>query len=476
VSHTAPPASGHRSTRRGLRVDLTTALAAGLPILCAIALLLVQAPGAEDVDHSPTRTALTRATVVCPSAMEQATDVALTSAAADVRDQVAVGLGEDQQTVDLASGAVTTITGVSGPVAVTGEDDAAPGLVAGRFGAKEPAAVACVAPAPHAWFTGVGAGAGHTSVLELVNPDSGTAVADVTVYGRGGVVEAPRLRGVSVPGGTSVRLDLGSVIPRRDELAIEVVVSRGRLGASVLDRYDEVGAAELTQDWLPAQAEPATDNLLMGLAPGAGRRTLVIANGTDDEVRADVHVVTDDSVFAPRGVPEIRIAPQSVQRIAMSSVLGPAISEGATGLAVTATGPVTATLRSLVEGDLSHAVAGQTLDRATTVLLPDGGKGVERTVEMTGATRTGAVTVVARSASGKKLDSTRVDITPDRGVSVKLPAGTVLVSVTPERTTVSGAVLVSAGRNGGKVTGAAVVPLTLPAVNGLVPDVRPGLP
>ncbi len=477
MSHSAPPAPGRRSTGRGLRLDLTTVLAVGLPVLSALALLLVQAPGAGDVDHSPTRTALTRATVVCPSAMQDATEVALTSAVADVRGQVAVGLGDDARTADLATGTVTTVAGDPGPVAVSGEGDVAPGLVAGRFGATEPAAVACSAPAPHAWFTGVGAGAGHTSVLELVNPDSGTAVADVTVYGRGGVVDAPRLRGVSVPGGSSVRLDLGSVIPRRDELAIEVVASRGRLGASVLDRYDEVGAAELTQDWLPAQAEPATDNLLMGLAPGGGRRTLVVANGTDNEVRADVRVVTEDSVFAPKGLPEIRIAPQSVQRIAVSSVLGPAISEGATGLVVTATGPVTATLRSFVEGDLSHAVAGQALDGPATALLPEGGKGVGKTVELAGATRTGAVTVVARSASGQELDSTHVDVTPDHGVSVKLPAGTVLVTVTPERTTLSGAVLVSAAGTGkGKARGAAVVPLTQPAVNGLVPDVRPGLP
>lgn len=211
----------------------------------------------------------------------------------------------------------------------------------------------------------------------------------------------------------------------------------------------------------------------MGLAPGTGRRTLVVANGTDSEVRADVRVVTRDSVFAPKGLPEIRVAPQSVERVSLSSVLGPAIPDGATGLLVSASGPVTATLRSVVAGDLSHAVAGDVLDGPATVLLPTGGKDVDKTVELAGATRTGSVSVVARSASGEELDTTRVDITPDRGVSVKLPAGAVLVTVTPERTSVTGAVLVTAT---GKVTGAAVVPLRLPALNGLVPDVRPGLP
>jgi len=45
----------------------------------------------------------------------------------------------------------------------------------------------------------------------------------------------------------------------------------------------------------------------------------------------------------------------------------------------------------------------------------------------------------------------------------------VLVSVLPERASVTGSVLVSG-------TGAAVVPLTPLVRSGLVPDVRPGLP
>ena len=330
MSHSASPTPGRRSTRRGSRLDVTVLLAVVLPLLAGLVLLLVRPASTADADHSPTRTALSRATVVCPSALGDS-GVSLTSAAADARGQVDVGLGDSTTSAELATGEVSTVAGDPGPAAVTGTDQTAPGLVAARFGEDDTAAVACPAPAPHAWFTGVGAGAGHTSVLELVNPDSGTAVADVTVYGRSGPVDAPRLRGVSVPGGTSVRLDLAAEIPRRDELTIEVTASRGRLGATVLDRYDEVGRAEMTQDWLPSQAEPATDNLLMGLAAGAGRRTLVVANGTDSEVRADVKVVTGDSVFAPEGLREVRVAPQSVERLSLSSILGSSIADGVIG-------------------------------------------------------------------------------------------------------------------------------------------------
>lgn len=476
MSHTAPPAPGRRATRRRTRLDATVVLAVVLPLLAGLAVVLVRPADTVADEHPPARTALTRATVVCPSALGTAageTAVAVTSAADEVQGTVQVGLGDDRRAAELRSGTVTSVDGGAGPAAVSGEDETAPGLVAGRFGTDEPAGVACTAPAPRAWFTGLGAGAGHTSVLELVNPDSGTAVADVTVYGRGGLVDAPRLLGVSVPGGSSVRLDLGAEIPRRDELAIQVVASRGRIGASVLDRYDEVGAAELTQDWLPAQAEAATDNLLMGLAPGNGRRTLVVANGTDDEVRADVKVVTGDSVFAPKGLPEIRVAPQSVQRVSVSSVLGETVADGAIGLQLTSTRPVTATLRSYVRGDLSHAVGVAPIDDSATVVLPTREAKETATVELAGATRTGAVTVVARSASGAELDTTKVDLVPGQGVSVDLPARTALVTVLPERTSVVGAVLVATRRG---PQGSVVLPLTVPAMNGLVPDVRPGLP
>ena len=467
MSPSTPRAPGRRTDARRARLDVTTALAIGLPVLCLLALALVRPAEEPDSSHAPTRTALTKATAVCPSPMEGASDVAISSAAEDARGEVTVRLTDRDTKADLASGEVITVDGGSGPVAVIGEDEAAPGLVAARFGEDQTAAVACRSPLPHQWFTGVGAGAGHASVLELVNPDAGTAVADVTVYGRRGVVDAPRLRGVSVPGRSSVRLDLAALVPRTDELALEVVASRGRIGASVLDRFDEIGSAPPTEDWLPAQVEPATTNLLLGPAPGKGERVLALANPGDSEVRADLRVVTDTSAFEPEGSPEIRIPPQSVEVVPMAEALGPAIADGAIGVEVTSTGPVTATLRSTVAGDVSHAVGGEAVRAPATVLLPDGGK----TLALAGAASSGVVQVTSRAASGKELDTTKVEIAPGRGVSVELPDEAVLVTVSPSRTRVTGAVVVT-----GADEDAVVVTLVEPLTNGLVPDVRPGLP
>ena len=463
MSHTAP--AGRRATSR---LDLTTLLAVVLPLVCALTLLLVRPSDTPDATAAPMLTALNRSAVVCPPGMDGEPGLTMSTAADDVRGPVQVGLGADKQRAQVASGETTTLDADSGPVAVYGEDETAPGLVAARFGSRQLAVATCLAPAPNAWFTGVGAGAGHTSVLELTNPDSGTAVADVTVYGRHGVVDAPRLRGISVTGGSSVKLDLASIVPRRDELAIEVVAARGRIGASVLDRYDPLGRGRATSDWLPAQSDPATANLLMGLAPGAdARRTLVVANGGPDEVRASVKVVTEESVFTPKGVPDLRIPPESAGKLNLSGALAKIIEKGGvTGLLVTANEPVTATIRSYADADLSHSGPDPTIDGRSTLLLPGGG---ERTLLLSGATSAGTVDVVARTASGKELDSQKVDVRSDQGFTVKLPAEAELVIVTPAGTRISGAVLLVD-------RGAAVVPLTMPAMNGLVPAVRPGLP
>lgn len=465
MSHSAP--AGRRATSR---LNVTTLLAVVLPVLCALALLLVRPAGDVDTTAAPTLTALNRSTVVCPSGMGGDPGLTMTSAADGVDGTVQVGLGENKKDAPIASGRATSLDGGAGPVGVYGEDKTAPGLVAARFGSGEPAVATCLAPAPHVWFTGVGAGAGHTSVLEITNPDSGTAVADVTVYGRHGVVDAPRLRGISVTGGSSVKLDLSSIIPRRDELSLEVVAARGRIAANVLDRYDPLGRGRTTDDWLPPQSEPATSNLLMGLPDGAdARRTLVVANGGPDEVRASVQVVTEQSVFTPKGVPDLRIPPQSAGKLNLTGSLAKILEKGGvTGLLVTANEPVTSSLRSYADGDLSHAVPDPAVDGPATLLLPPGSKTGERTLLLAGATRAGTVDVVARTAAGKELGSQKVDVSADRGFTVKLPAGTELLSVTPAGTSVNGAVLLSD-------KGAAVVPLTMPAMNGLVPAVKPGL-
>jgi hypothetical protein len=457
---------GRRSAHQShAAFDTTTVLAVLVPIVTVLAVLLVRPEEAAVVDRHPTRTSLTSASIVCPSALPGASSASLTTAEKGVRGTVRVTNGSGAAEERIAFGAVTRVDRGTGPLTVTGEGELAPGLVGARFGSRQVAAVACPAPSPDQWFTGIGAGPSRNSVVELVNPDAGPAVADVTVHGGAGVLDVPRLRGVAVPGRSSVRLDLGSIVPRRGDLALHVVTQRGRLATSVVASYDALGAARPSAEWLPGQPEPARHNVLMGFAPGDGTRTLVVANDGGDEVRATVRFISRESVFAPRGIAELRVPPGGVQRVGITAALEAALRRGTIGVDLTSSGPVAASLLSYVDGDLSHAVSGTPVTTGATVLVPEGRK----QVVLGGVDSVGVVTVESRSAGGKVLARTRAALRPGRGAAVKVPDGAVLVSVLPERASVTGSVLVSG-------TGDAVVPLTPLVRSGLVPDVRPGLP
>ncbi|SDC23159.1 DUF5719 family protein [Nocardioides lianchengensis] len=455
------PVPGRRSRVRPARrgPDLTVLLAVLLPVLAVGLLLVAGTDPIERADRPPTSTGLTSATLGCPAGLPGAGDVQVLSGG-ETGGEVTVG----DQPVELEAGRAARVEAPDATV-VRGTGDLAPGLVAGRSGTAPLAAADCPLPSAQQWFTGVGAGARHSSVVELVNPTAGPAVADVVVLGSTGVVDAPTLRGVLVPGGQTRRLDLAAAIPQEGELALQVTTTRGRLTVSVADSDDRLGSATPTTDWLGGQAEPLATSTLLGLPGGAGRRTLVLANPGADELRAELRFVTADSVFAPQGLQEVRIAPGSTARVALSAELAAATADGTYGVQVSATGPVTASLRSVVRRDISHAVPAVPVRRRTVAVLPEGRK----RLQLADASAVGVVVVVARDAAGREVASETLDVTPGAGGTLDLPEEAVQVEVEPRRASVLGAVLVTG-------QGAAVVRLHELTTAGLVPQVAPGLP
>jgi len=459
-----PPERMARSLRA--RIDVTAVLAVVLPALTVGALALVSVPDTEVSAHSPRETDLNLAILTCPSSLSDDGTVSVASATGRTgRVEVTQSGGAAPVDVEVAADRPAEATTGGRPVTVRGVDQMAAGLVAARQD-EGPAAVSCRAPASDQWFTGLGAAARHSSALELVNPDPGPAVADITVIGPRGPVDAPSMRGITVPGGRSLRLELAQEIPLRGELAAHVVVSRGRLGVYAADSFDELGRGEAGVDWLAPQ-QPAQELTLLGLPRGSGTRSLVVANDSDNEVRATVRVVTEDSAFRPEDLDEVRIPPDSVVRVPLSAILGTAVEDGALGVSVEATQPVTATLRSFVDGDVSHAVPLDPVSEMTQAIVPAVGDSGRATVLLTGDA-VGSAEVLARLSGGGK-EVVAVDLAPGRVALVKLPTKTVLVQVTPTGTAVRGAVVV-------EDAGATVVGLRELVGTGLVPDVRPALP
>ena len=446
------------------RPDVTTVVAVLVPVVVLlVAFLAHTGTPTTHAGGQAEETRLTRSTVVCPPGGSPVLVASTSGATGSIQARA----GEASATARVAPGASSSVRLGGGVVVLTGEDDVAPGLVAGRF-ATPPASAECRAPAFDQWFTGVGAGAGHRSVLRLVNPDEGRAVVDVTVLGGEGVVDAPRLRGITVEGGTVRTLRLAEVVPRSEELALHVTVGRGRVAASVLDTTRDLSSGRTGDDGLASQDAPSRSNLLLGVPEGGGSRTLVLANPGASEGRATVSLVTREAVFAPVGLEPITLPPRSVVEVPVASALRSAGrgDEAAVGIQVRSTVPVTTNLSAYVERDLATSVPAPALAATTTAVLPGG----DQQLVLGGARAAGVVTVETRDARGTVLSTERVEVAPGRGDTLDLSGRTRLVTVTPSRTPVAAVVLVTSGR------GATVVRLREAPTTSLVPDVAPGRP
>ncbi|WP_139978192.1 DUF5719 family protein [Nocardioides litoris] len=460
--------AGTRTARTpgGRRLDVTTLLAVLLPLLAvAVALVVRTDGGAERTGAAAEEVPLTRASVVCPGG---GSDVLVTSTSG-ADGTVQVRAGDEDRDVEVGPGRVAEVDLGERPAVVTGEGDLAPGLVAGRFSSPL-ASFDCRAPVFDQWFTGVGAGARHQSVLQLVNPDEGRAVVDVEVLGAEGEVDAPGLRGIAVPGGQTRALPLAEVLPRRDELALHVTVVRGRVAASVRDTVRDLGRGRSGDDGLASQSAPAATNLLLGVPSGTGPRSLVLANTAESEGRASISFVTGRSTFAPAGLEAVELPPRSTVVVPLTQPLAQAATDGEAGrpvgLQVESTVPATAALSGFVRGDLATAVPVDPLAGSGTAVLPAG----DKTLVLGGSGSPGVVTVTARDADGRQLAEERVEVAAGRAPSIELPGAARLVTVAAARTTVQAVVLVVGDG------GATVVRVREPVTTGLVPDVRVGLP
>ena len=453
------------------RLDVTSVLAVVIPLVTVGLLALVRIPPVHDTDQPPTLTKLTNALVVCPSGRPVSPDAAVSTASESSGD-VSVVAGGEPQSVAVSTGASSPVDSPEALV-VRGSDDLAPGLVGLRSGTAPLSALACTVPTPEQWFTGMGARADHDSVIELVNPDAGPAVADVALYGSH-EFSTRSLRGILIPGHKTITLDLGTVIPRRTLFTAHVVVSRGRLSVDVFDSSTNLATHRTLGEWLPRQLAPALTNELLGLPTGPGQRTLQLANAGDSVARAQVKVVTGDTSFVPDGLDPVSVPPGSTVRVSLTAELRQALQDGALGVSVEADQPITASLLTSLAKDRALTVpdVDVTAEAATLVPVVTGPGAKKNQVSarlLLSADAAGSAEVTAYDASGSRLLHTTLPSEQGHTVTVDLPRGTAFVHVVPRRTPVRGAVLVS-----GDNVGATVIPLTELLTQGLVPQISPG--
>ncbi len=462
MSGTTPP--GRRRTDRARGLHPLLVLAVLVPALTAVVALGLRQPEVVAEPGGPADAPLTRADRGCPRAPAQGR-LLIANARPEAAGEVELRRLDDEEvepgSLPLAAGETATVRDGEATL-VTGRDALAPGLLVTRLASGRLAGVVCPAPLPETWFTGLGARAEHASVLELQNPDVGAAVVDVSFLTRRGPADVPDLLGVRVPGRTTYVVDLAKQVPRRGDVGVHLSVTRGRLSATVRDRFTRIGSGSRSVDWLAPQAEPTAQALLLGLPGGRGARTLTLTNPGEDQARVSLKLVTEESSFAPADLKQVQVRPGSLVNVTLDKILAREVRKGTVGVQVEASQPVTATLTSLVLGDLAVAQDAPPTSGSASVLLPSG----DRTVLLAGATTTGLATLTFRDVDGDAVGEEQVEVTPGRAFAVDVPRRAVVATLAVARTTVSAAVLVEGN-------GAVVLPFLSPAEVGLVPAVRP---
>lgn len=462
------------SSRRCMRSALVVGLAAVVVTAGALAFQDTPPSPEDPVVAEPSSVALTSASLVCPAPVPDGPELVVARApgqeasGGDGSGEVTVRrAGKDQtRPVELSSGSVARVPDAPKAMVLSGTGDAAPGLFGARFGPKaRPAAGECSAPAGERWFVGVGAGGLHESRLLLANPDRGPAVADLAIWTTTGEQRVVESRGLTVPGRRSSELDLAQLVPERDDLAVQLTVTRGRLGASMQDTYTPSGA-DASTDWLPRTAEPATDLVIPGLPRQADENTLVLVNPGENEGRVSVEVRGASSQFAPAGLSDIRVPAGRVVSTELTDDLKQAIAKEDASLVLTSTVPVAGSLRTAFNGDLAHLPALEPHEGAAAAAVGPSGK---QTLLLTAAGQSGVADLRFLGADDQGAAEQRTRLRSDQTTAVEVPAGTRAVVVDSSiahlgalRSAVEG--------------GVAVLPLRPLETERLIPDVRPSWP
>ncbi|QIX25944.1 hypothetical protein ncot_04515 [Nocardioides sp. JQ2195] len=460
-------ADAPRETKPSVSPLVVVGLVLGLVTVGALALQKPANDPAEVATDTPSSRPLTRLDLLCPADDDGDAEVVLGSGADGEASYGEVSVrdadSDNSKQLDVSAGGAAPVSASSKAVVVTGTRGLAPGLFGARFGsADRPAAGECVAPTGERWFVGVGGGGLHESQLVLANPDTGPAVADVSLWSSTGELIDVDSRGLTIPGQRSSVLDLAALAPNRDELSIRVTVSRGRVAASMSDTYTPRGGEQVS-DWLPSTTAPATQLLLPGLPRRMTEPTLVLANPGEDAGQVGIKVVGRDSTFAPSGVDEIKVpAGQSVTTELPASLVR-LLAQEDTALQLTSSVPVVGSLRAVVAGDLVHIPAVEPSSGDAAAAAPGGPGSV--------------LVLTAGSAAGPvKVDFPGTDAEP---VAVRLRPGVTTTVPVPEKATaavVHGSTDYVGSLRTITANGASLLPLRPLQLETLIPAVRPDWP
>ena len=475
----------------GRRTLLTAAAAAGVVVVAVAAQVSLPAPARTE----PTSLPVVSTDLVCPDAVTSASLNALTRLSA-VTPTTFAGSGGTAvlgpPSRPAAFGALrpgqhaTSFRTPKGTAAVVGTavGGRAPGFTMDQLTVSTRSAdrglwgVSCPQPGDDFWFAGTGSGVGHRSTLYLTDTEATPATVVVDLYDADGQVVAPSVDGVEVPANGETALHLDQVAPGAGDLVVHVVVTSGRVAASLLDSVSN-GLVPQGTDWVPVAAAPSDQVVVPGLASGPGYRRLTLFAPGYGTVTVKVTLVGTQGPFAPAGAASVDIDRGKVTTVD----LGSALAGDQTAAVVESPVPLVAGVRWTTTGgggrEVAFSAGTPSLSRPAVVSgnLQSGGVTTSLLVTAPGAGgRVSVQPLVDGVPSGRP---TVVKVAAQSTVRVRLPSGRARGAYDVVLTPLHGsgrlfaAVLRQAVVNG--VQGVTVAPVRDARIDVAVPTSRPEL-
>jgi hypothetical protein len=357
------------------------------------------APAAADRTGAPTQV---ERTLVCPGGLPSARVESGTTGAAGQR-----GTRVQEATLPRGGNAREVVT----------EAGRAAGAFATQVARGEGwlAAVPCPEPRQEWWFVGLGGGQVHRSELLVANPREGDAVVDVEVLGPRGRVDAPGLDGMSVPAGTTRRLDLREVAPSSGDLAVRVTTSRGLVAVVAADSQVPDLIGDRVREWVTPQPAAARQATLTGVPDEPDEATALVANPGAVEALVEVRAVGSRGTFTPRGTGPLRVGPGEVRPLPLDAVFdGEPVA-----VSLDSTAAVVATVRSFVDGDVTHAGAPVRSADGAVLGVP---ARTRAELRLSSPRAAGRVRVTPYTAAGRALRTRTVSIDAGSTAGLPLPA------------------------------------------------------
>ncbi|MEO6472201.1 MAG: DUF5719 family protein [Aeromicrobium sp.] len=448
-----------------------------LPLVAAAVLAVVWVlPAHVDAERAPHAVKVTQSAYSCPIVGgttvvagrlaahpgSKATATALPSGEA-VKRLVSSNSWVDSPVEGDALLAMTTDAKGAGPVGFTG------GVATKKDGGGLSVG-SCPGVVQDAWYLGAGSGAKHLTTVTLTNLSDSPAVADISMWGDHGPVDAVNADGIVLESFQTRRITLESLAAGEPDLAVRVQSRRGALSAAVRDTSTAVfGGTEPISSTL----SPTRHQVIPGIAGGAGSKQLLLLNPGRTTARVRVEALGKDGALVPTGLDDVKVGAGRTISLDLPKSAG----NDPLALRLTSDYPLSGSVRTAESNkDYTYAVAGPVLDGPAIVPVSIKGVVKDATLVLTAPKKSATVTVTAYDSKMRKQGDTTLALKADTTGTIDLgkaklfdvPSGDIAYVVVTSAGSVEGAAVYANGK------GRSAMPLSPAPLKTLAPDVRSG--